>query len=497
MSEPPDRPERPTAERPRPKRPAAPRREAVDDVRPLAVAGIVAAIWCAGLGLTTLTTVTLIGWIAAPRAALGSGLPGVFRTAVNFWLVSHHAGFSVPHGRVGLLPLGLIVLPGALLFRGGGWITRTGRVRGRYRIGVVHAALALAVPYAVLACLLALVARSPVVSPSPWQALVGCFLLALAAGGLGAARALVASTTKRSPWVAMLMLLPHRARSVAAGVTGATAVLLGSGLLIFLVSLLFHVSELADVYGVLGPGVVGGILLSVVSIAYVPNAAIWAVSYAVGPGFAVGVGTSVAPSGVFVGMMPSFPPFAALPSPGPAPAISLLALAVPFAAGIAGGVLTIRALPSAVAEAAPLWGFVCGVLTGGVIAFLAALSGGPVGGARMAVMGPSAWQTGLMAALEVGVSAAIAAWVANWHLLRRLPVAEDVPPEEPARIADKVEFEDPEPVLATVEMQPRLPEGVTPIGGKQSLPGVPRPREEAEPGSVTPLRKRPPRKGPR
>jgi Family of unknown function (DUF6350) len=473
-------------------------------VRPLAVSGIVAAVWCAGLGLTTLTTVTLIGWIAAPRTALGTGLPGVFRTAVNFWLVAHHAGFSVPHGRVGLLPLGLIVLPGALLFRGGGWITRTGRVRGRYRIGVVHAALALAIPYAALAGLLALAARSTVVTPSAWQALLACFLLALVAGGLGAARALVASTTKRSPWVAMLMLLPRRARSVAAGVTGATAVLLGSGLLIFLVSLLFHLSELADIYDVLGPGVVGGILLSIVAIAYLPNAAIWAVSYAVGPGFAVGAGTSVAPSGIFIGMIPSFPPFAALPAPGPAPLVSLLALIVPFAAGVTGGVLTIRALPSAVGEAAPLWGFVCGVITGGVVAFLAALSGGPVGGARMAVMGPSFWQTGLMAMLEVGVSAAIAAWAANWHLLRRAPLADAEADQDageeaaaaPPKPVGGVEFEEPEPVLATVDLQSPLPDGVTPIGERLDLPGVPKPRTEAEPGSVTPIRKRPPRDRP-
>jgi hypothetical protein len=196
-------------------------------------------------------------------------------------------------------------------------------------------------------------------------------------------------------------------------------------------------------------------------------------------------------------MIPSFPPFAALPAPGPAPLVSLLALAVPFAAGIVGGVLTIRALPSAVSEAAPLWGFVCGVLTGGVIAFLAALSGGPVGGARMAVMGPSAWQTGLMAALEVGVSAAIAAWAANWHLLRRMPPADEpAPAEEPARIPDKVEFEDPEPVLAAVDLQAPLPDGVTPIGDKPQLPGVPRPRKETDAGSVTPLRKRPPRNRP-
>src|SRR3569833_176044 len=234
---------------------ARPRPEAGDEeflARPLAVSGSVAASWCAGRGLTSLTTITLIGWIAAPRTALGTGLPGVFRTAVNFWLVSHHAGFAVPLGRVGLLPLGLTVRPGALLFRGGGWITRTGRVRGRYRIGVVHAALALAVPYAVLALLLALLARTTVVSPSVWQAFLACFLLALVAGGLGAARALGASTTKRSPWVAIFMLLPHRARSLAAGVTGAMTVRIGSWLLIFLFSLLFHMSLLADIYGVLG-----------------------------------------------------------------------------------------------------------------------------------------------------------------------------------------------------------------------------------------------------
>jgi hypothetical protein len=37
---------------------------------------------------------------------------------------------------------------------------------------------------------------------------------------------------------------------------------------------------------------------------------------------------------------------------------------------------------------------------------------------------------------------------------------------------------------------------VTPIAERQDLPGVPKPRTEAEPGSVTPLRKRPPRNRP-
>jgi hypothetical protein len=83
-----------------------------------------------------------------------------------------------------------------------------------------------------------------------------------------------------------------------------------------------------------------------------------------------------------------------------------------------------------------------------------------------------------------------------------MPPADDdapapAPAPEPAKVSDKVEFEDPEPVLATVEVPPPLPDGVTPISERRRLPGVPRPRKEAEPGSVSPLRKRPPRDRPR
>jgi hypothetical protein len=160
-------------------------------------------------------------------------------------------------------------------------------------------------------------------------------------------------------------------------------------------------------------------------------------AYAVGPGFSVGAGTSVSPTGVFLDAVPAFPPLAALPQPGPAPAISLLALAAPFVAGAVGGVLTIRSLPSPVSEGAPLWGFVSGALTGAVAALLSALAGGPLGGGRMATVGPSAWQVGLLAALEVGISAAIAAWVANWMVLRRPASAPSRKPGSKKRAAKK------------------------------------------------------------
>jgi hypothetical protein len=426
----------------------------VDDVRgtpgrPLAVTGIIGAAWCVGIGLAGLTTITLIGWVAAPRSALGTGLPGVFRTAVNFWLIAHHAGISLPNGRVGLLPLGLMILPGALLYRSGRWITRT----ADGRIGVVPVAVALAIPYSILAGLLALAARGPVVMPSAWQALLVSFLLALFAGGLGAARAIVSTRggRVRSGRGALLRLLPDRPRSLVVGVVGATAVLIASGALLVAASLAVHLSQANELYDVLAPGIVGGILLFLVELAFLPNAVIWGMAYAIGPGFSVGSGTSVSPTGVFLDVVPSFPLLAALPEPGPAPALSLLALAAPFVAGGVGGVLTIRVMPSPVYEAAPLWGFVSGALTGFVAACLAALAGGPLGGGGLATMGPSAWQVGFMAALEVGISAAIAAWLSNWSLLKaaRTPARPAEPAgESPAEpLPDLVQFVDPEPVL--------------------------------------------------
>ncbi|GAB3659487.1 DUF6350 family protein [Actinocorallia lasiicapitis] len=416
--------------------------------RPLAVTGMVAAAWCVGLGLAVLTTVTLVGWVAAPRTGLGGGLPGVFRTAVNFWLVAHHAGFSVPSGRVGMLPLGLILLPGGLLYRSGGWIIGAAEKRYRRRVGVVQVALLLAAPYATFAVLLALVARTEELKPSAWQAFVACFSLAFVAGGLGGARAISASRGKvRSGFGALLRLLPDRARSVVMGLLGSVAVLVGAGALLVGASLAVHFREAADVYSLLAPGVIGGGLLTLVEIAYLPNAIIWGMAFAVGPGFSVGAGTSVSPTGVFLGALPSFPPLAALPAPGPAPLLSLLALLAPFVAGAVGGTLVVRSMPSTLPEAAPLWGFVAGALTGVVTMILAALSGGPLGGGRMATMGPSPWQIGLLTALEVGLASACAAWIANWWLLRDRP-ARPARPERPERPkSSRFSRPKPEPVV--------------------------------------------------
>lgn len=200
-----------------------------------------------------------------------------------------------------------------------------------------------------------------------------------------------------------------------AALTATGAVLAGG-------SLAAHLSVYRAATNALSPGPGGALLLLLAGLGYMPNAIIWAVAYALGPGFAFGAGTMVAPTGSALGAIPAFPMLAALPA-GPRsdiPAwIAFAVLAAPYLAGVLAGVVTVWVTPTPMLEAAPLWGLVTGSAAGIVTGVLAAASGGPLGGGRLGSVGPSGTEVGLVAVLEVAVTAAVAAGLANWLLLRR------------------------------------------------------------------------------
>ncbi|MFJ2030295.1 DUF6350 family protein [Streptosporangium sp. NPDC087985] len=404
-----------------------------DDVRrPLPVSGMLAAAWTLGVGLTVLTTLTLVGWIASPKGALGPGLPGVFRAAAQLWLAAHHAGFAIPGGSLGLLPLGLTVLPAILLYRAGIWMARDADLRLRLParlpknspkdeanarrraqlVLVAQAGVSLAAPYALLAGIIALVTRNEVTQPFLGDVLVSHLVLAFLAGSLATARTV-------GPWRSMLRLLPERLRSVMAASAAALGIMLVAGALMVLGAIVVNFRQVQELSGVLSPGFVGGLLLLLVQGLYLLNAVIWGMAYIAGPGFAVGTGTLVAPTGVQLGTVPSLPLLGALPESGTTPAWVMVVIALPFAAGAVAGVLGVRIAPSPSYEGAPLWGFVCGLVTGAAAGGLAALSGGSLGGERLSAVGPAAWEVMLSVTLEVGVAAGISAGLANWWLIFR------------------------------------------------------------------------------
>ena len=355
--------------------------------------GIRAAATAALAGLATITTLAVVGWIASPHPGLG--LDGVLRTSAVLWLVGHHVAVEVHGaGRIGMLPLGLVLLPGALLWRAGRSVLRTSANTGPQQ--VLSAALAVAVPYSVIAGVLAIVSKSALAKASLPQAVLAGFAVAFVAAGCGAARTLV-------PWEKLGAFMSARARSILAGSAGSLALLAAAATLTTAVAIANHVHQIRAVYGLLNPGLVGTGLLLLAQLAYLPNAFVWAIAYMLGPGIAVGVGTVVSPTGSVLGPVPAFPLLAALPG-GPhssAPGwLAAIMLAMPYLAGAFGGLLVVRLVPQTVVDAAAIRGFCSGALSAVVLGVLAAFAGGPLGDGRLSAVGPSAWQVTVVATLE-------------------------------------------------------------------------------------------------
>ncbi len=363
--------------------------------------GLGAALRAAVGGLLLIGLPVLVAWAMETRSGAAGG--DVLRSVGQLWLLAHGVSLEVADGRFGLTPLGLCAVPLVLLFRAGRRVAEPDPSRS-VRAGL-RSALVIGVPYALLTALVAASSSTGVVRPSPTQALLGGAAIGVLGAGAGALRA---SRLDRAAWAA----LPARARRLGSGAGTVSAVLLAAGALLAGLSLAAHLGQAAELARVSDPGPVGGVTLLLLGLTLVPNAVIWAGSWLVGSGFALGVGTSISPFAHEVGAVPAFPLLAALPG-GPTPGgLGVLALLVPVAAGALAGRQILRVLGATptlartIAETAAL-GPACGL----VWALLAWLAGGPAGSARLSVLGPSPVQVGLAVAALVAVGAVAAALV--------------------------------------------------------------------------------------
>jgi len=389
--------------------------------RPVALVGIAFAAWTTALGVAILICLTLTAWVTASHH--DDAIRPAIAAALQAWLLAQHTGITVGAGAVSVVPLGLTVLLGALLVRAGRLTAR--HSGGHDLLDACTATLSLALPYAVIAALLTSPARVAHVRPEPLQALAGAFVLALVCGGFGALR-------ETGHLNRLIALIPDDVRLAMRAGFSSSAVVYGGGAVMVAAALATNANRAGELAAVTHGGYSGAVLLSVVSLAYVPNAVAWASSYALGPGFAVGAHTSVSVTGVTLGAVPSLPLLAPLPQSGAATGVGWLALAVPIAAGVLAGWLLTRARPaSAPADGASwweeqglpecAWGLAAGAIGGVVVAVLAWLSGGSLGGGRMSVIGPAGGWVLLAAVLEIGLVAAVTMWMLRWRDRRAEP----------------------------------------------------------------------------
>ncbi|MFF2271421.1 DUF6350 family protein [Agromyces sp. NPDC058136] len=399
------------------------------------------------IGLGVVLVPLLVVW--AVHFGLAVDATAFFRAAADLWLLGHGVDVvvqldGVTAERVGLpgagdpFPITIALLGFALASVAVG--RRIGRRSAASGHSITGSVSAVAV-YAALGGVLGVAANSAAASPSLWQAIaLPGFVMAI-----GVVIGAVLETLREAHegdlaggWVRDRLddLPPVAVDSVRRAVRiGAAAAFGLLGVAAVLVAGLIAVdyATIAGLSQSLGAGVDGGILLTVVELAFIPNFVVWGAAWLLGPGFAIGAGTTVAPGGTVLGPVPGIPLLGALPAD--APVLGALWLLVPVVLGFAGAWLVIGRAGDAGAGApagspvgafggasqrrSPWWHPVvialgAGVVAGLVMGLLAWWSGGAAGPGRLAVVGPDPWAVAAVAAATVGLGAvagAVAAWM--------------------------------------------------------------------------------------
>ncbi|MFL4948600.1 DUF6350 family protein [Streptomyces sp. MMS24-I31] len=407
------------------RRPPLPRlRARVRDRSPGLGAGLLGGAVAAGLGLGSFAVLVIALWISSPYPDSGPG--GALHVAAALWLLAHGAelvrtdtltGVPAP---MGVTPLLLLALPALLVHRAARDATDGGDGGPLVPPRTVWAGVVLG--YLSVGGGVVAYAAGGALRPS-WAWTAVCVpLVAVVAAGSGV---WTAYGCPRAPADQALRALPKGLRRLLVGpgprarlgasarAAGAGAVVFaGGGALLLGVSLAGHGEIARGAFLRLTEGWSGRFAVLLLCLALLPNAVLWAVAYALGPGFVLGAGHVVEPfSSAPAPLLPPFPLLAAVPDAGPGTSLNLASTAIPVAAGLTMGWFVAGAAVRGGREVrgggppvrAWSWrrtmggaGLACGLCAAGLGVF-AELAGGPLGGAALASFGPVGWQVGTAA----------------------------------------------------------------------------------------------------
>ena len=122
---------------------------------------------------------------------------------------------------------------------------------------------------------------------------------------------------------------------VARGTAVVVVGLIGLGAVVTALAVLLRGGEVVALFQAGNVDALGAVVVTLAQLAYLPTLAVWGMAFAAGPGFAVGDGTAVSPSGTQTGVVPGIPILGAIPE-STTPWLLLLAL-VPVALGALAG----------------------------------------------------------------------------------------------------------------------------------------------------------------
>ncbi|MFE7444976.1 DUF6350 family protein [Streptomyces chartreusis] len=461
----------------------------------------------AGLGLGVFAVMVIALWISSPYPDSGPG--GALRIASVLWLLAHGAelvrtdtlsGVPAP---VGVTPLLLLALPVWLVHRAARDAAADGG-EGVPLVSIRTAWAGVVLGYLGVGLAAAVYSAGSELQPSWLWTVLRVPLVTMAAAGVG-----VWTACERRPEVVdgLLLVLPERVRRLVPGVEGrarvgtaaraagaGVAALAGGGALLVGGALMWHGGAVRGSFLELTQGLSGRFAVLLLCAALVPNAAVWAAAYALGPGFVLGSGHVVGPlSSTPAPLLPPFPLLEAVPETAVAGPLRWGVAVVPIVAGLVVGwfaagwgdgfhersadpetsaTLRMRAGqgavpgrsragqgsstgrfqaneessagrfgrgPTAVATWSPGLTAVTAVLAAGfcalAVAVLATLSGGPLGVGALARFGPVWWQAGAATLGWVAlVAVPVAVLVRGWRCWMGRHGAGPVSEQQGARI---------------------------------------------------------------
>ena len=284
----------------------------------------------AGAMGTVIFSYALLVPAAALVIATGDGsmsLDEAFAAAIPLWLAAHQIPLVLGGQPLSVLPLLPTAVVAVVVALGAKWAVRRLGCRLRSDAGAVLASIAGAhASVAVLGS--ALLPRAAEVAVTPWSAMVGGGLIAAAAAAVGVVRACGVP----AEWAARL---PSWFRPALRGTAVALTGLVLAGSVALFAGLLLGAGHIAAAYETLAPGFGAGIGVTLLALAYLPNAVVAGMSWVLGPGIAVGTGVTT-PLAAYPGERSNFPLLAALPTSAP-PVWAAAAFVLPVAVGVLAG----------------------------------------------------------------------------------------------------------------------------------------------------------------
>ncbi|MBK7609748.1 MAG: hypothetical protein IPJ15_00045 [Actinomycetales bacterium] len=202
-------------------------------------------------------------------------------------------------------------------------------------------------------------------------------------------------------------LPPWVDRAVRPAVWGLVT-LAGLGAVLVLVMFAVRWPTVTSLHAAVGAHGASAVGLLIGQLLFVPDLAVWAVSFIAGPGFQVAAGGTVSVSGAAPGLLPMIPILGVVPSDGHYPAWVTLAVLLPVGVGAlvtwqAGRQWTRLARWQDKARTAGVAVVVVDLAALGA----ALLTSGPAGSARMVHLGPDPWAIAGALLVELGLGAVL------------------------------------------------------------------------------------------